>query len=291
MQLQSFKKGDKIIKEGSVGTWAGIIYSGRVEVSTVINGKKRSLAILGEKQIFGEMGLIEDKPRSATVAALEDTNLSVISRESFNNLFSKDPTIILPIVKALFERLRSASKMMNTTCESCGANIGFTAKERGKATETIETHSTEDKSYIIISGVNEMSKRELGGSFLEIKGFPFKVGRYTSENIAPLADVFSNNDLSINEENLPYYVSKNHFLIDKVGGSFFVIDRGSRSGTIVNGKVIRDSCALNMKKNEIIVGSAYSPFVFDVTVKEEKESISDKRNASRKDKKIYVKIH
>jgi CRP-like cAMP-binding protein len=68
---QSFKAGDVIIRQGSYETSAYIIESGKVEISITVNDKKTVFAIMGEKQIFGEMGLMDDRPRSATVTALE----------------------------------------------------------------------------------------------------------------------------------------------------------------------------------------------------------------------------
>ncbi len=123
MNVVSFKKGEYIIKEGDFDTWACIINSGKVEVSTLIDSKKKVLATLGAKQIFGEMGLIDDHQRSATVIAIEDTEVQVISRDSFKSLFFKDPKVILPIVKALFDRLRESSHMVNSYCQTCGVEL------------------------------------------------------------------------------------------------------------------------------------------------------------------------
>ncbi len=87
METKTFRKGDVIIEKGSDGTCAYIIEFGKIEVSDLVNNKKATLAILGEKQIFGEMGLVEDKPRSATVTAVEGVRLAVLGRDNFNELF------------------------------------------------------------------------------------------------------------------------------------------------------------------------------------------------------------
>ncbi|MGR3301807.1 MAG: cyclic nucleotide-binding domain-containing protein [Candidatus Scalindua sp.] len=79
METKTFRKDDVIIEKGSHETCAYVIESGKVEVSDSVNNKKVVLAVLGEKQIFGEMGLVEDKPRSATVTAIEDVRLAAIS--------------------------------------------------------------------------------------------------------------------------------------------------------------------------------------------------------------------
>lgn len=264
MKTEKFKKGDEIIKEGSHGTWAYIINSGSVEVSTMINDQKSVLTTLGVKQIFGEMGLIEDKPRSATITAIEDTELQLISRGSFKNLFSKDPTVILPIVRALFERLRIASKMVSTTCSRCGAKLALPDKE----IENEDIFEGDDK-FIVIDGLNDISKKELNYKPLEIREFPFKVGRmvYVSKLNDKEANLSVQNDLSIKEEAPPYYVSVNHFLIDNVEGEFVIIDRGSRNGFIINNEVVKGSSVLRKDENEIIIGTTFSPYVFSISIK------------------------
>jgi glutaminase len=123
MELQKFKQGDVIIKEGSIGTSAYVIESGIVEVSRMERGGKVVLATLGKKQIIGEMGLIDDQTRSATVIALVDTKLRQITRHGFNKLFEKDPKIVLPFVKALIERLKNINR----------------ASDAGKNLDTAET--------------------------------------------------------------------------------------------------------------------------------------------------------
>lgn len=123
MKSQSFKKGEQIIIEGTFETWACVIKSGKVEVSTLVNGEKKLLATLHDTEIFGEMGLIDDKARSSSVTALEDTDINIFTREDFKVLFLKDPKVIMPILKSLFGRLRSVSKMVSTDCQRCGKQL------------------------------------------------------------------------------------------------------------------------------------------------------------------------
>lgn len=277
MKIEQYKKGEEIIKEGTHGTWAYIIISGSVEVTTIIDDKKLILSVLNKKQIFGEMGLIEDKPRSATITAKEDTEVKVISRGSFKALFSKDPTVILPIVKALFERLRVASKMASSTCSVCAGNRSADKKKEIIRNDEIKEGMfvAEDNRFIIIEGVNDISKHELKYKPLEVKKFPFKVGRQTSEFKLVIEDVLSNNDFNIKEENPPYYVSRNHFLVDKINGKIVIIDRGSRNGLIVNGQHVEESYTLTEETSEIIIGTSFSPFSFTITIKGEIEYFDD----------------
>ena len=82
MKTQFFKKGTEIIKEGTSSDCAYIIESGRVQVSkTLSNGEEQVIGILEQNDIFGEMSLIDSLPRSATVLALEDCTISVMTLE------------------------------------------------------------------------------------------------------------------------------------------------------------------------------------------------------------------
>ena len=76
-----------IIKEGMLSDCAYIIESGRVEVSKQINGERQSIGVLKEGDIFGEMGLIDGLPRSASVISLEDSSISIII-PAFSRIFS-----------------------------------------------------------------------------------------------------------------------------------------------------------------------------------------------------------
>ncbi len=107
MKTDYFKKGEEIIKEGMLSDCAYIIDTGKVEVSKILQyGEKQIISLLKENDIFGEMGLIDGFPRSATVVALEDCTISIITQEAFNSLAQHNPQALMPILKVLAKRLR-----------------------------------------------------------------------------------------------------------------------------------------------------------------------------------------
>ncbi len=242
MELKTFRKGDVIIEKGSYGTCAYVIQAGRVEVSDLVNNRKTVREILEEEQLFGERGLVEDKPRSTTVMAIEDVQLVVLNRDSFNDLFVENPKVFLPIIKAFFERSRTVNRMLMS-------------KEVPDIVETDKCEYPHDTELIVLSGLNESSSEALGGGEMNISKFPFKVGRKHGSNDLCLQDF------------PPFYVSRNHFLIDTVEGRYVVIDRESRLGTIVNGRKINLQSVLNRKENKIIAGPHRSPFVFKLVIR------------------------
>ena len=119
MNTINFKKGDKIIEEGNLGDCAYIIESGSVEVSKLSpHGDKHILGILEKSEIFGEMGLIDGLPRSATVTALDVCIVSVFSKETFNSLADHNPEALIPIFKVLTRRLRSTLALVGNLPKS-----------------------------------------------------------------------------------------------------------------------------------------------------------------------------
>jgi CRP/FNR family transcriptional regulator, cyclic AMP receptor protein len=249
METKTFKKGDIIIEKGSHETCAYVIESGKVEIKDLVN-KKAVLTVLGEKQIFGEIGLVEDKPRSATVTAIEDVRLNVIIRDNFNELFEKNPKVLLPIIKSLFERLKTANKML-------------ISKDTPGDEKSVEHKGLGGVRVVALSGISEAGKDALNDREMEISKFPFKVGR---EQRSSGRDVFSDTGLYLRDSQ-PLNVSRNHFSIDKVGDEVVITDRGSTLGTIVNGVRIKDQRVLNKKVNEIAVGTCNSPFIFRLEIR------------------------
>jgi len=118
MKTLFFKKGTKIIEEGTLSDCAYIIESGRVQVSkTLSNGKEQIIGILEENDIFGEMSLIDSLPRSATVLALEDCTISVMTQETFNHLAQHNPQSLMPMLRVLAKRLRSTLALVENLQE------------------------------------------------------------------------------------------------------------------------------------------------------------------------------
>ena len=105
------KRGQKIINEGRPSDCVCIIDSGSVEVyKEGPGGKKQVLAKLREKEIFGEFGLVDGLPKSASVIALEDPTISVLTPDAFSSLTKRNPQALIPILKILANRIRSSIK-------------------------------------------------------------------------------------------------------------------------------------------------------------------------------------
>ncbi len=107
-------KGTLIIKQGEEGNCAYLLQSGTVRVYSQHEEKKIDLARLGSGQIFGEMALIFDERRSASVVAVDDCNLIILTRQTLQQKLDRSDPTIRAIVTMLTQRVLSANnEVMN----------------------------------------------------------------------------------------------------------------------------------------------------------------------------------
>jgi hypothetical protein len=106
MQRETYLPDEAVVVEGEVGDKLFIVYRGAVGVRKAGDGA--DLAQLGSGQVFGEMSLFDNEPRSATVVAREDTEVLSLDRDQFHSLVHQRPQIVMEMCKVLVGRLRSA---------------------------------------------------------------------------------------------------------------------------------------------------------------------------------------
>ena len=109
-----YKKGDTIIREGDPSDCAYIIESGTAEVcKSLPSGKQHFVGTLTRDEIFGELGLIDGLPRSATVTALDSCRIRKITQQTFVSLAKQNPQALMPILKILVNRLRHTLRVVD----------------------------------------------------------------------------------------------------------------------------------------------------------------------------------
>ena len=109
---QRYEPGQEIVRQGDVGVGAFFIRSGKVDVIQEKNGKDTKIATLGPGEVFGEMALLDEFPRSATVRAVEPTVTLGLQRWHFRGILESHPQIALAMLPVLTRRLRSAEGML-----------------------------------------------------------------------------------------------------------------------------------------------------------------------------------
>ncbi|MBT7936722.1 MAG: cyclic nucleotide-binding domain-containing protein [Nitrospina sp.] len=107
---KNLNKGEVIFHEGNPSNNAYIIGLGSIEILENTGNGQKVMGVLGENEIFGEMGLIDGLPRSATARAREDSVVYVLTPQTFDALVQENPEALLPILKILISRLRETMK-------------------------------------------------------------------------------------------------------------------------------------------------------------------------------------
>ncbi len=107
---RKYATGEVIVKEGGDAVGCFIVASGEVEVVKGLDSpdQKEVLATLGPGDFFGEMAIIDDSPRSATVRAINDTECIAITRWDFMAEVRTRPDIAIQMLPILVKRIRAA---------------------------------------------------------------------------------------------------------------------------------------------------------------------------------------
>ncbi|MBR7150246.1 MAG: cyclic nucleotide-binding domain-containing protein [Oscillospiraceae bacterium] len=118
--METFNKGEIIFRQNEFGSCMYDIEKGTVGIYVNYgeDGEKL-LAVLDSDDYFGEMGMIESYPRSATAVALEDgTEAEIITRENFGAYFEEKPEKVLLIMRHMGDRVRALTDGYMEACRA-----------------------------------------------------------------------------------------------------------------------------------------------------------------------------
>ena len=108
----SLDAGELVFEEGSPGDALYVVLDGELEVSKRQGGQDVVLAVRGVGDFIGEMSILEQAPRSASVRTLQETRLLMISQAAFDTLLSCSPSAYLTMLRTVTSRLRSTESML-----------------------------------------------------------------------------------------------------------------------------------------------------------------------------------
>jgi len=128
---RQFKKGEVLIREGEAGNYAYVIEAGNVEILVQREGRQLQIGTRGPGSLIGEMAMIDDKPRTATVRAVEDCDVLEISREDFAHRVESADPVLKMVMRVITTRYRDMISRTET--------IKFVpAEASGQSAETTE---------------------------------------------------------------------------------------------------------------------------------------------------------
>lgn len=115
VDYQELSAGENLFLAGEPGDSLFIVHSGQIELYIKDTaGQKIVLTIAEARDLFGELSLLDDEPRTATAVALTDSGLLVLDRDDLLLLFKKNPDTALHMLAGMGQMTRKADKLLRT---------------------------------------------------------------------------------------------------------------------------------------------------------------------------------
>ena len=259
MTCTHFAEGQVLFREGDPADSVFRLLSGSVDILRELDGDPILLGTVGAGQFIGEMGVVENRPRNATARAASEVEVEIFTPTEFLDQIACSPRAARELIQRLSQRLREADdRIVNDERRSGRAHETRKDGDSRTAVESV------DNAYL--AATNPWLQRQFHAP-LGLVDLPFVVGRgpVAREGLPPLQP-----DLKL-DDTVPFRLSRNHFMIEKRDGNYYVRDLCSTLGTIVNGEPIGDhfrgdDAPLRAGENEVIAGGVDSPFVFSVFI-------------------------
>lgn len=107
-----YEPGDVLFSEGEPGKTMYVLQTGSVRITKAVKDEEKTLAILGPGEFFGEMAILNDKPRTATAVVEERAKVLVLGARTFEQMVISNAEIAVRLIKRLARRLDSANELI-----------------------------------------------------------------------------------------------------------------------------------------------------------------------------------
>ncbi len=160
-----FPRGTILFREGDTGDDMYIINSGKVKIFKEIGGVEKVLALLGQSDFFGEMSLLNKKPRSASAEIVEDAKIMVINNSTFDTMIRSNAEIAIRIIRTLSKRLEDADvQIANLMIKDSNQRVLVTLiklSESGSVIEDGKFLKTDAEKIAVTTGLEKSKVQEL----------------------------------------------------------------------------------------------------------------------------------
>lgn len=181
--LNNYPAGTVLCHENELEDTFYLVLEGQVEVTKVINNtEKRLLKVLGPGDFFGEMALVHDSPRAATVTTVSPIIVLELSRESFNNVLRSSPSISLAMVREISRRLRENDEMAID-------DLRMRASELAKAYQKMAEMEAARREFLTDIAHHLRTPLMAAGGFLQM----LQKGVLPAEKIPPTIETIAKN--------------------------------------------------------------------------------------------------
>lgn len=134
----TYEDGHVVIKEGTPGDWLYVVLSGSVEISKIINGKKYVIDVLKPGEVFGEVGFLGGKKRTATATTVGQTTLGIVDRTALDAEFNELSSDLRNILMAMSKRFE---KMVNRVVE-------FSSRSDSRVQKTLSLTYKDNMAFV-----------------------------------------------------------------------------------------------------------------------------------------------
>lgn len=275
MTEQEFAAGHVFFRPGDPGDRAYLLNNGQVELLTGTTEALTRVGLFESGDVFGEMALIEERPRVFTARAVTAVRATPMTRDEFEHQLTHNPALTRQYLRSLFERLRSLTARLGGEIEltqsepptSSAPLLPVVKISRPAPVELPSGRGTPGEWVIIIHPLTRKAAETLPDAGLLVTRFPLRIGRAAGAHEPESWDL---NDLWL-LDNAPYNISRNHCEIHVDRDGPMIRDRGSHLGCVVNdegvgGRATKGYARLHAGDNVVVVGSRMSPYQFRVTV-------------------------
>jgi CRP-like cAMP-binding protein len=225
------RPGDYVFREGDLGTEMYIIHEGQVEILNRVKGEERLLAVLEKGDFFGEMALLEDRPRAASARALSEARLLQINGSTFDQMLRDNPEIAVRMMRKLSRRLRETDDLLKAAMGTTGASL---------APEIPSPDLTEIQAM----GPERLLHAPSGMEFALSRGSETTIGRKD-----PVTGIYPDVDLTPVDSQRS--VSRRHSKIYRRGPKFFLAEEiGTMNATFLNGTRLETGVPVEVKSGD-----------------------------------------
>jgi CRP/FNR family cyclic AMP-dependent transcriptional regulator len=148
---KTFQQGDVIFSEYEPGDNFYLIQSGRVQIVKIFGDLEKTIAILNPGEIFGEMAILEEAPRSATAIAMDQMTALEFNQENFEILMQGNPQVALTLLKLFAMRIHDQKrKFQILTLDDVEAKVAdvFLMLSEHEPVDTSEVEEMEFKTTV-----------------------------------------------------------------------------------------------------------------------------------------------
>jgi CRP-like cAMP-binding protein len=247
-----------VFREGEPSRAVLFVREGEVEVAKAAGAGEVVLGSVGPGEFAGEMGVVEGRPRSATVRARTPVLGEMVERRAFLERVSRDPRLAFGVLLRLSERLHAADERL--------ADAIAAAPDEGQAAPADAAPAAAGERVVLLAASETMAG-QMPAEGVVVDRLPFVVGRKPAEGERRPGGTVR---LEL-ADGVPYRLSRRHFAVVAAGEGLAVRDDHSTLGTVVNGEAVgeqfpRSEAPLRRGENRVVAGGAESPFAFRLVV-------------------------